>query len=396
MICFTHVGSTVVPLLRNHLNIEKHLGTTTMFSAYVKLFTSCHIFLCATVLCILPLITFIVHTDPSTLPDSSTLQSSLDPISVPEDGNNVATPHQQESSLDSSLFTPLYPDADIILCGALCSIMQFFSANNLTYTAISDLLKLLAILLPAQNLIPSSFYVFKNFFKQFSPIHDHKRICLKCASSDCVCRTQSSAEMAHLVHIDICKPLEHVLQGISLILFVPSYIFFVDNWQALKPNTSADDEILQDVRDGAALHPLTAENRFFSNPYNIALSLSTDGVPLYKSSTVSFWPVYLMVLNLPPHIRVHASNIILCGVWVGPAKPVMSLLLSPVAEFLEKLSTAGMEINTSDGIVTICAKLVLGIFDLPAKALILCAKQYNGEFGCSVYLHPGKRLPNGS
>lgn len=33
----------------------------------------------------------------------------------------------------------------------------------------------------------------------------------------------------------------------------------------------------------------------------------------------------------------------------------------------------------------------MGIFDLPAKAAVLC---FNGEFGCSVCLHPGKRLPN--
>lgn len=155
-----------------------------------------------------------------------------------------------------------------------------------------------------------------------------------------------------------------------------------------------DDEILQDVWDGAVLRPLTAADRFFSNPHHMALSLSTDGVALYKSSTVSFWPVYLVVLNLPAHIRMNANNIILCGVWVGPSKPVMSILLNPIAEFLERLSSVGMAINTIDGMVTIRAKLVLGIFDLPAKAAVLCTKQYNGEFGCSVCLHPGKRLPN--
>lgn len=36
----------------------------------------------------------------------------------------------------------------------------------------------------------------------------------------------------------------------------------------------------------------------------------------------------------------------------------------------------------------------MGVFDLPAKAAVLCSKQFNGEYGCSVCLHPGKRLPN--
>ena len=36
----------------------------------------------------------------------------------------------------------------------------------------------------------------------------------------------------------------------------------------------------------------------------------------------------------------------------------------------------------------------MGIFDLPAKVAVLCAKLYNGKYGCSVCLHPGKRLAN--
>jgi len=43
---------------------------------------------------------------------------------------------------------------------------------------------------------------------------------------------------------------------------------------------------------------------------------------------------------------------------------------------------------------TVWAEFVLGIDDLPAKASVLCAKQYNGELGCSVYLYPGKQLEN--
>jgi len=34
------------------------------------------------------------------------------------------------------------------------------------------------------------------------------------------------------------------------------------------------------------------------------------------------------------------------------------------------------------------------MFDLPAKASVLCAKQFNGQTGCSYCLNPGKHLPN--
>lgn len=160
--------------------------------------------------------------------------------------------------------------------------------------------------------------------------------------------------------------------------------------------SNRDENKLRDVWDGLALKPLCAPGRFFSSSANIALSLSTDGVPLYKSSTMSLWPVYLVILNLPAAIRMKAQNIILCGFWVGPTKPIMKLLLEPIASYLNLLSTLGTTIKVAKENVVIRAKLVMGIFDLPAKAAVLCCKQYNGEYGCQVCLHPGKRLSNNS
>jgi len=40
---------------------------------------------------------------------------------------------------------------------------------------------------------------------------------------------------------------------------------------------------------------------------------------------------------------------------------------------------------------SITGQLVIAMFDLPAKASVLCAKQFNGQTGCSYCLNPGKR-----
>ena len=38
--------------------------------------------------------------------------------------------------------------------------------------------------------------------------------------------------------------------------------------------------------------------------WNITLSLNTDGVSVFRTSrTVSLWPVYLTINELPPHCR---------------------------------------------------------------------------------------------
>ncbi len=157
------------------------------------------------------------------------------------------------------------------------------------------------------------------------------------------------------------------------------------------------NKVLGDVWDGAAMKPLVVPGRFFSDRNHLALSLSTDGIPLFKSSKLSLWPVYLIILNLPANIRVKSQNILLCGVWLGSTKPLMNNLLDPILNNIQKLSTLGVNITSPSGnSVTFRARLVMGVFDLPAKAAVLSAKQFNGEFGCSVCLHPGKRLCNNS
>ena len=170
-----------------------------------------------------------------------------------------------------------------------------------------------------------------------------------------------------------------------------SLSLITENWNGLCSPRSEATGRLEDVWDGSALRPLCNPGRFFADSHNLALTVSTDGVALYKSSPLSIWPVFLVILNLPAKIRMNADNVILCGVWVGPRKPLMKLLLNPLCLYLQQLSLLGVRITTSTGNFVFRAKLVMGVF---AKAAVLCAKQYNGEFGCSVCLHPGKRLSN--
>ncbi len=104
---------------------------------------------------------------------------------------------------------------------------------------------------------------------------------------------------------------------------------FVCFYRELELNacSTSYDDTLEDAWDGSVLSELSAQNRFFcSDHHHLALSLFTDGVPLYKSSGVSIWPVYVVILNLPANVRMNASSMILCGIWNGPAKPSMSIL----------------------------------------------------------------------
>ena len=58
--------------------------------------------------------------------------------------------------------------------------MQYASANKLTYTAIEELLKLLQILCPSPNSLPTTLYRFKKFFQQYNSGFEQQRVCSKC------------------------------------------------------------------------------------------------------------------------------------------------------------------------------------------------------------------------
>ena len=88
---------------------------------------------------------------------------------------------------------------------------------------------------------------------------------------------------------------------------------------------------LTDVWNGSVLQTYISQDSFLNHSsLNLAVTLCTDGIPIYKSSSITPWPILLMILNLPPLLRQKAENIILCGLWYGPKKPDASHLLDPV------------------------------------------------------------------
>ena len=57
-----------------------------------------------------------------------------------------------------------------------------------------------------------------------------------------------------------------------------------------------------DIKDGYVYQQMISSG-FLSNPHNISFQLNTDGVPVFKSSGCSFWPIHLLINELPPSTR---------------------------------------------------------------------------------------------
>ena len=157
-----------------------------------------------------------------------------------------------------------------------------------------------------------------------------------------------------------------------------------------------NDNYLYDIQDGCAYSHLMKPDNFLSYPEHMGLMLNTDGVAVFNSSRYSLWPIYLSVTNLPPHLRMHKDYILLAGLWYGPVKPNMEIILKPVLDEIDRLNYLGIEVPTSDGTKRIRAMLLLSVFDLPAKALAVNMKQFNGRFGCLYCTHPGESFRPGT
>jgi len=113
------------------------------------------------------------------------------------------------------------------------------------------------------------------------------------------------------------------------------YLLYSDHGDDLShypTSTFLQDGNIHDIWNGDAAKPLIQKGCFLDYPEHLALSLSTDGVPVFKSSGATLWPVYLTIENLPPRIRFKNENTITCGLWFGPKKPAMNLLLLPVVK----------------------------------------------------------------
>ena len=115
----------------------------------------------------------------------------------------------------------------------------------------------------------------------------------------------------------------------------------------------------------------------------MTLQVNIDGMPLFKSSRSSLWPILFNVKEWKK------GEVFMAAIFCGVEKP------SPVHEFMEdfihemnKLETDGIEVNG------VGFKVVLQaiICDAPARAFIKCIKGHTGYNGCERCSQTGEHV----
>ena len=122
---------------------------------------------------------------------------------------------------------------------------------------------------------------------------------------------------------------------------------------------------------------------FLQNENNITFTWNLDGVPLFKSSKMNIWPLYLIINELPYSLRIKKENSIIAGIWFGQSKPEVNLFMSVFEKELEKLYNGiDVQVPNLEYPLKVRGPLISGTCDLPAKALFLNMHQFNGKYGC--------------
>ena len=108
-----------------------------------------------------------------------------------------------------------------------------------------------------------------------------------------------------------------------------------------------------DIYDGFLYKSCSKVGSFFTCSFNISFLWNTDGIPVFKSSKSSLWPMLYTINELPFNDRVKKENILVGGIWYGSSHPNMLLYIPPQLESMNHSTESGVVINDCVTINTI-------------------------------------------
>jgi hypothetical protein len=125
-------------------------------------------------------------------------------------------------------------------------------------------------------------------------------------------------------------------------------------------------------------------HRYFSDPRDIALGLSTDGFAPFRCRTMTAWPLIVFIYNLPPELRFLKEYILCLGVVPGKPKDMDSFLWPAVEELLKlAVGVRAFDVIQST-IFSLHAYPIIASGDIPAISMVMNMKGHNGFSPCQA------------
>ncbi|RMZ95014.1 hypothetical protein BpHYR1_017555, partial [Brachionus plicatilis] len=203
-------------------------------------------------------------------------------------------------------------------------------------------------------------------------IYEKKWFCCKCSEEIIlVHRKQRVCTNCHSrLDIFYLLPLEDQIRRLFKNKKLPVFV---------QSETSSSD--IADVKDGSLYKDFKAcfkshEKNDYQKIYSFILN--TDGISISDKSKISIWPLYLAINELPIGERYHINNILIAGILVSNGKP------NCYEKFFQSLIP---ELKSLENGVVINSEIfkffaLFGVFDKPARSMILNIMSSNGKNGC--------------
>lgn len=266
-----------------------------------------------------------------------------------EDFLETDTQLDQESGVTSELAdasspSKLFPGSLLTSSTSHLLISSYANRHHLSSQGKEDLLRLLHLHLPSDNLLPPSLYAFRKISvssNDITPEPTEHFYCPRCytplqTSESTICPNQCcrnsllpectpsfttlslSLQLQTLLKRKsiiinanyFCQRIEveiqnfiSRIQGIIMDIFYLMCIIDVGPgfFQSLRHSrlTPREPGILADIYDCQLYQALAGHQGPLADEHNISVILNTDGVEVFKSTKLSMWPILLMINELP-------------------------------------------------------------------------------------------------
>ena len=308
-------------------------------------------------------------------------------------GREETSSSKEETDIDQE---PLYKGANVTLGSVMVLLVLFVIRHNLTSEALENLLSIIAAMLPASSILPSSLNRFKKYFSDLKHpfvFHHYCSFCFsyigqrnvkQCPNSHCLKDLTAKGGTCYFIEIPIINQLQTMFSRSG---------FYNDLQHRFYRKKQALENI-EDIYDGGLYRSLVSKG-ILSSGNNISFIFNTDGVPVFKSSKVSIWPLYLIINELPYNKRFTRENMLFAGMWFGEKKPAMWTFLKPFHQSLSNMEQGVTFSVYGVGNITCQGVLLGGTCDLPARCLVCNAIQYNGASSCWKCLQEGITVKTG-
>jgi hypothetical protein len=283
--------------------------------------------------------------------------------------------------------TRLYPGSKISKDESIALMYGFSLRQKLSKEGFSELISLIQMFVLEGASLPATHYLLE---KQLAPDFSNVIKCMYCQNcetqvetTDNVCRKCNTVvdehELLRLGKFYLQFDLRHVLNTMLEIPEVAKELYDNLNTRAESIGTG----VYGDIVDGEAYKKLELKRN------DLTLTMNTDGVCVFKSSSFSIWPIFVSLNELKYKLRRKHTKLV--ALWIGMKKPDFHTFLTPFVNQCNSLSKDELTWSFNGAVIKSNIKVVMVAADSVARCSLQGVKQFNGYYSCHYCYIKGEK-----